>query len=115
MKERILYHIVQAIYNSILLQLCCDFNFFDFDYFYSRRSYYNKAKQHSVFSETSNKPQNAGKLWSEEEEQLLIRMYRSGATKREMCDRFGRTENGLAARLVRLGIIEDRKIFYNKE
>lgn len=58
-------------------------------------------------------PKNAGAKWTEEEEQLLVKMYNSGATKKEMCDRFKRTENGLAARLVRLGVISERDIFRN--
>ena len=60
-------------------------------------------------------PKNAGAKWSAEEEQLLVKMYNSGATKREMCDRFKRTETGLAARLVHLGVISDRDVFRSRK
>ena len=89
--------------------------YFDFDYFYSRRNYCNKGNPQNAPTKISTRPKNAGKLWSKEEEQLLIKMYQSTATKQEMCDRFGRTERGLAARLVRLGIIEEREIFYKRK
>ena len=58
-------------------------------------------------------PKNAGAKWTEEDEQLLIKMYKSGATKKEMRGTFNRTENALAARLVRLGVISERDVFRN--
>jgi hypothetical protein len=56
-------------------------------------------------------PENAGKAWCAEEEQLLIEMYKSNASKKEMCYTLKRTESSLAARLVRLGITENRDMF----
>lgn len=85
--------------------------YFDFDYFYNCSNKHVKAPQ-SNSHKSATRPQNAGKLWTAEEEQLLIKLYNSGATKAEMCERFGRTEKGLAARLVRLGVIKDRDTFY---
>lgn len=85
--------------------------YFDFDYFYNRNSNHIKTTQ-SNSHKSATRPRNAGKLWTAEEEQLLIKLYNIGATKAEMCKRFGRTENGLAARLVRLGVIKDRDTFY---
>ena len=107
---RYLFNVVSA---EISLQNSCEY--FDFDYFYSRRNYYHKGNPHNAPTKISNRPKNAGKLWSKEDERLLIKMYESGAAKRAMSDRFGRTENGLAARLVRLGIIEGREVFYNRK
>ena len=60
-------------------------------------------------------PKNAGAKWTEEEERLLIEMYKSGATKKEMQGTFCRTENALAARLVHLGVIKDRDTFRNRK
>ena len=94
---------------AISLQNNC--KYFDFDYFYNRNSNHIKTKQSNSHKSTA-RPQNAGKLWTAEEEPLLIKLYNSGATKAKMCERFGRTENGLAARLVRLGVIRDRDTFY---
>ena len=62
-----------------------------------------------------NMPENAGKAWTMEEEQLLIKMYNSGVSKKEMCDAFKRTEVALAARLVHLGIIESRDVFRGRK
>ena len=58
-----------------------------------------------------NMPANAGKSWTKEDEDLLINLYQAGATKRDICKTLQRTESGVAARLVHLGIIENRDIF----
>ena len=106
---RYLFNVVAA---EISLQNSC--KYFDFDYFYNRSNKQIKTPQ-SNFHKSATRPQNAGTKWSAEDEQLLVKMYNNGATKREMCDRFKRTETGLAARLVRLGIIEERKVFYKRK
>ena len=62
-----------------------------------------------------NIPANAGKPWSKEDENLLIDLYQSDATKRDICEALQRTESGVAARLVHLGIIENRDIFRDKK
>lgn len=58
-----------------------------------------------------NMPTNAGKPWSKEDEGLLVRLYRSGTSKRDICDALQRTTSGVAARLVHLGIIDNRDVF----
>lgn len=105
---------IRYLFNIVAAQISQQNNcrFFDFDYFYNRSNKQIKTPQ-SNSHKSVTRPQNAGKLWTAEEEQLLIKLYNSGATKAEMCERFGRTENGLAARLVRLGIIKDQDIFKN--
>lgn len=62
-----------------------------------------------------NMPANAGKPWTGEDEDLLVHLYRSGTPKREICKALQRTESGIAARLVRLGIIENRDIFRDRK
>ena len=62
-----------------------------------------------------NMPENAGKPWSKEDEKLLIELYHSGASKRDICNTLKRTSTGIAARLVRLGAIENRDIFRNRK
>ena len=106
---RYLFNVVAA---EISLQNSC--KYFDFDYFYNRSNKQIKTPQ-SNFHKSATRPQNAGAKWSAEDEQLLVKMYNNGATKREMCDRFKRTETGLAARLVHLGIIKDRDVFRNRK
>ena len=54
---------------------------------------------------------NAGKPWTEEDEDRLCEMFDSGASRRELCEYFKRTEGAIAARLVRLGKISERKEF----
>lgn len=62
-----------------------------------------------------NLPTNAGKPWTKEDEVLLVSLYRSGTPKREICKTMQRTESGVAARLVHLGIIDNRDIFRDKK
>lgn len=56
-------------------------------------------------------PENAGKPWLAEDDRTLIAMYNAGKSKREICKYFMRSPGGIAARLVRLGIIKDRDSF----
>ena len=60
-------------------------------------------------------PQNAGKPWTEEDETLLIDLYRSDASKKDICTTLQRTVTGIAARLVHLGIIDNRDIFRDRK
>ncbi len=55
------------------------------------------------------KPANAGKAWSTEEDDILCRMFDEGRSVDELCQYFERSRGGIAARLVRLGKIEERK------
>ena len=50
-----------------------------------------------------------------EDEDLLVTLYRSGTTKRDICKALQRTESGVAARLVHLGIIDNRDIFRDRK
>ena len=62
-----------------------------------------------------NLPANAGKPQTKEDEDLLVGLYRSGTPKREICKTMQRTESGVAARLVHLGIIDNRDIFRDRK
>ena len=44
-------------------------------------------------------------------EDALLRMCRQGASRKELCEYFKRTSGGIAARLVRLGVIQSRDEF----
>lgn len=61
-----------------------------------------------------NSPDNAGKPWTKEDDDLLINLYHSKASKENICHTLRRTASGIAARLVRLGIIENRDVFRQK-
>ena len=62
-----------------------------------------------------NAPENAGKPWTKEDEALLADLYRSNVPKKEICDTFKRSVGAIAARLVRLGLIDDRDDFRNRK
>ena len=60
-------------------------------------------------------PANAGKTWSKKDDNLLTNLYQSGASKKDICDALQRTEAGIAARLVRLQLIENRDVFRGRK
>lgn len=104
---------VKYLFNVVSAEISNQNNckFFDFDYFYKP----NTSQPETNIQYKVKRPENAGKFWTPEEEQLLIKMYNNGYPKREMCDAFKRTEVALAARLVKLGIIENRDVFRGKK
>jgi hypothetical protein len=55
------------------------------------------------------RPGNAGKPWTAEEETLLAEAFDQGTSLRDLAQRHGRSPGGIAARLVRLGKIEERR------
>ena len=55
--------------------------------------------------------ENAGTPWTEEDEKMLCIMFDRGDAKKDMCNYFKRSERGIAARLVKLGIITSRDEF----
>ena len=57
-------------------------------------------------------PGNAGRSWSDEEDQALLVNFDSGAPVKEIAVKHGRTQGAIAARLVRLGRIKDRAEVY---
>ncbi len=108
---------IRYLFNIIAAEISQKNNcrYFAFDYFYRDITTEYKPITKSLNSHTTKRPENAGKFWSADEEQLLVKMYNNNATKKEMCDAFKRTENGLAARLVKLGVIEDREVFRKRK
>lgn len=59
----------------------------------------------------SSQPVNAGKPWTAEDEAVLSRMYDSGCSSKEICNQLGRSHGSIAAKLVRLGKINERYEF----
>lgn len=57
---------------------------------------------------TKNAPENAGRPWTEEDEGTLCEMFDAGTSTKEICAHFKRSKGAVAARLVRLGKIQDR-------
>lgn len=57
---------------------------------------------------TSSSHENAGKPWTEADDNALCRMFDAGYSKKDICAHFKRSPGSIAARLVRLGKIEKR-------
>lgn len=53
-------------------------------------------------------PEGAGKPWDHEEEKVLTEEFRSGKSIADMAADHSRTEGGIRARLVRLGLMPER-------
>ena len=56
-------------------------------------------------------PENAGKPWTREDEEVLGRMFEAGCTRKEICNHFKRSSGAIAARLVKMGKISERDEF----
>ncbi|PKM36750.1 MAG: hypothetical protein CVV06_09435 [Gammaproteobacteria bacterium HGW-Gammaproteobacteria-10] len=57
---------------------------------------------------TKSLPDNAGRSWSEKEDQELLTLFDSRVPIKDIAQKHGRTQGAIAARLVRLGRIKDR-------
>lgn len=57
----------------------------------------------------------AGKPWTNEEEKRLVEAFDKGAAIDELSQAHGRSKGGIAARLVRLGKIDERSEIYVRE
>lgn len=64
-------------------------------------SHHSKAKK--------NQPANAGQPWTKKEEEILCKMYDEKYPVKSICEYFKRSPGGVAAKLVRLGKIQDRR------
>lgn len=53
-------------------------------------------------------PDNAGRSWSEKEDQELLALFDSNVPLKDIAQRHGRTPGAIASRLVRLGRIKER-------
>ena len=110
------FEAIRYLFNIVAAEISTQNNckFFDFDYFYKPAAT-SKSQTKSNPSQKVNRPENVGKPWTREQEFLLIKMYNQGVTNKEMCEEFKRTETGLAARLVKLGIIKEREEFRDRK
>lgn len=56
-------------------------------------------------------PENAGKPWTKEDEEILGEMFEAGCKRKEICNHFKRSSGAIAARLVKMGKISERDEF----
>lgn len=56
---------------------------------------------------TKSLPDNAGRSWSEKENQELLTLFDSRVPIKDIAQKHGRTQGAITARLVRLGRIKD--------
>ena len=75
------------------------------------RAFYTILNSLDTNKPKKNLPENAGKPWTKEDEDLLVKLYHAGTPKKDICNTFKRTATGIAARLVRLGVIESQDTF----
>ena len=53
-----------------------------------------------------SQPVNAGKPWTQEDDDALRDMFDEGVSRKELCHHFGRSSGAITSRLVLLGCIE---------
>ena len=51
-------------------------------------------------------PQNAGKPWTNKDDEELIRCVREGLSRKEICERLARSSGSITSRLAKLGIAD---------
>ena len=78
------------------------------------RAFYAVLNNLNEQKSKKNMPANAGKPWTKDDEDLLVSLYHSGTSKKDICKTLQRTATGIAARLVRLGIIDNRDTFRDR-
>lgn len=71
---------------------------------YTAVEHLNLSEQKSK-NRNPNLPENAGKPWTEQEEELLCDMFRNGNSIREIADYFKRTRGSISSRLEKFGLI----------
>ena len=52
--------------------------------------------------------ENSGKPWSKEDDELLEKMFKEGARKKDLQEYFKRSSGSINARLARLGLIDEK-------
>ncbi len=78
------------------------------------RTISERRMQRNVQKSEEKNALNAGAAWTKSDDRVLCEMFDSGCSKEEICDRLGRSVGGIAARLKRLGKIEDRSELKNR-
>ncbi len=77
------------------------------------RAFFTLINSENIVDKTK-KYENSGKKWSEEDDKLLKELFENGVKKSELQKQFMRSSGSITARLVKLGLIEERYQFWKK-
>lgn len=77
------------------------------------RAFYTLLQQ-EVPTSKKKVPENSGKKWTEEDDKLLKELFERGVKKSQLQKTFMRSRASIEARLVKLGLIEERFRFWRR-
>ena len=77
------------------------------------RALYALLHQEST-TKKKNNYENSGKKWTEEDDKLLKELFEQGIKKSELQKHFMRSSGSINARLVKLGLVEERFGFWRR-
>lgn len=63
------------------------------------------------YAKPGNKTTNHGKRWTDEEEDMLEELYKTGTSIKEIAKKLGRGENGVRIKLMNLDLLDDADVF----
>lgn len=70
-----------------------------------------QIKEHKTKKDNASPHENAGKPWTDADDNALCKMFDAGCSKKDICAHFKRSPGSIESRLVRLGKIESRDKF----
>lgn len=77
------------------------------------RAFYALLQQ-EVPTSKKKVPENSGKKWTEDDDKLLKELFERGMKKSQLQKTFMRSRASIEARLVKLGLIEERFSFWRR-
>ncbi len=77
------------------------------------RAFYALLQQENTV-EKKKLHENSGKKWTEADDKLLKDLFEQGANKSELQKQFMRSSGSINARLVKLGLIEEKFSFWRR-
>ncbi len=77
------------------------------------RAFYALLQQEMPASK-KKMPENSGKKWTEEDDELLKELFERGMKRSQLQKTFMRSRASIEARLVKLGLIEERFRFWRR-
>ncbi len=75
------------------------------------RAFYTVLNNMDSIVKKKASQENAGKPWTEQDDKLLEKMFKEGASKKDLQEYFKRSSGSINSRLARLGLI-DKKFNY---